>query len=140
MSTSPSEPHDPSEDERRQESGAEIVRHEEELEVGVETHEYGAVSIDKRVHHEHVSDVVPRAVEHFDGVERTPPGEADSGEVEFLADGSISIPIIEEELVIEKRAVVRERIVIRKRTESRDERVDATLRKERVDVDLDDSA
>lgn len=117
---------------------ADVVRHEEELDVRAEVRDRGAVHAAKRVEHEHVHEVVPRSVEHFDDLERAGANEGDSGEVEVLPDGSISIPILEEELVIEKRTIVRERVIVRKRTETRHEEIDTTLRKERVDVDVDE--
>jgi stress response protein YsnF len=60
-----------------------------------------------------VETVIPR-VEHAE-VERQAPADpsADSGEVEVLPDGSLSIPVFEEELVVQKRLVVRERIIVR---------------------------
>ena len=118
--------------------GRSIVRHEEQLDVTARPVEQGAVRASKRIEKEQVREVVPRSIEHFDGVERTDPKAADSGEVEVLPDGSVSIPILEEELVIEKRMVVRERVVIRKRTETRQEQVEATVRKERVEIEPDD--
>ena len=114
-----------------------IVRHEEELALGAEARELGAVRVGKRVETERVREVVPRAVEEVDEIERTDPNEEDSGEVEVLPDGSVSIPVFEEELVVSKRTVVRERVIVRKRTETREERVAAELRKERVEVDAD---
>jgi uncharacterized protein (TIGR02271 family) len=59
--------------------------------------------------------------------------------VETLPDGSISIPVLEEELVVTKRLVVRERIVIRKETRTVTETVEAELRREHVDVDVEDA-
>ena len=115
--------------------GGSVVRHEEELDIGVESHQVGAVTARKRVDHETVREEVPRNIEQFDDLERTAPHDGDSGEVEVLPDGSVSIPILEEELVIEKRIVVRERVIVRKRTEVRHEEVETTLRKERVDVE-----
>jgi uncharacterized protein (TIGR02271 family) len=120
--------------------GASIVRHEEELAVGAEARDADVARARKRVETEPVREVVPRSVEHLGDVERAPPNAEDSGEVEVLPDGSISIPILEEELVIEKRTVVRERVVIRKRAETRHERVETTLRKERVEVESDGDA
>ena len=111
---------------------AEVVRHEEELRVGRETHE-GTVRASKHVESALVEELVPREVEHAE-IERVAPADADSGEIETLPDGSISIPLLEEELVVTKRLVVRERIVIRKRTVTEHERVTAELRKERVEV------
>jgi uncharacterized protein (TIGR02271 family) len=61
----------------------------------------------------------------------------DSGQVESRPDGSVSIPVFEEELVCEKRLVVRERIIVRKETVTEDRAVEADLRRERVAVDPD---
>lgn len=58
----------------------------------------------------------------------------DSGEVETLPDGSISIPILEEELVVTKRVVVRERLIVHKDSEVEHRAVGAELRRERVEV------
>jgi uncharacterized protein (TIGR02271 family) len=116
---------------------ASLVRHEEELQVGSELTEAGSVRVRKQVESHKVQEAVPLQVEHLDEVEQTEPHENDSGEVETLPDGSISIPILEEELVVTKRTVVRERVVIRKRTETEQHRVEADLRKERVDIGAD---
>ena len=118
-------------------AGDSVVRHEEELEVGTRPVDTGEVRVRKQVETEHVEEVVPRRREHFDDVEHVAANEGDSGEVETLPDGSISIPILEEELVISKRTVVRERVIVRKRTETEHRRVDAELRKERVEIDSD---
>ena len=117
---------------------AELVRSEEELEVSVTERRAGAVRANKRVETEHVSELVERGIEHAD-VERSAAVEGDSGQVETLPDGSISIPVFEEQLVVEKRLVVRERIVIRKHTVVEQELVEADLQKERVDVEADDA-
>ena len=114
-----------------------LVRHEEELQVGRESAEAGSVYVRKTVESNNVEEIVPLEVEHFDEVERRGPDQQDSGKIETLSDGSISIPILEEELVVTKRTVVRERIIIRKRTETEQRRVEAELRKERVHVDAD---
>ena len=114
-----------------------LVRREEELEVGTRDEQVGAVRARKLVESERVEQLVPRDREELDDVERIAPNENDSGEIETLPDGSVSIPILEEELVVTKRVVVRERVVIRKRTVTERERVEATLRKEQVQVDAD---
>ena len=118
--------------ERREEAG--VTRHEEELRVGVELDDAGSVRARKRVETEVAEQVVPRQIEHAE-IERVAPTDGDSGKVETLPDGSVSIPILEEELVVTKRLVVRERVVIRKRTVTEHERVTAELRRERVEVD-----
>ncbi len=116
--------------------GASAVRREEELVTGTALQEAGRVGVRKLVDHERVETVVPRGVEHAD-FERQAPVEGDSGEVEVLPDGSVSIPVFEEELVIEKRLVVRERILVRKHTVTEERRVEADLRRERVEVEAD---
>ena len=116
--------------------GADVVRHEDELTVGIEVREAGRLGIHKVVDHERTETVVPVDTEHAD-LERHPVAEADSGEVEVLPDGSISIPVFQEELVIEKRLVVRERVIVRKHTVTEDRLVEADLRRERVEVEAD---
>jgi stress response protein YsnF len=49
-------------------------------------------------------------------VEHTPPFEGDQGEVLSLPDGSLSVPVFEEQLVVPPTWVVRERVVLRKTT------------------------
>jgi uncharacterized protein (TIGR02271 family) len=115
-----------------------LIRHEEELELGRTERVAGSLRVRKRVQRDTVGQDVDRQVERLDEVERVPARNGDSGEVETLADGSISIPIFEEELVVSKRVVVRERVVIRKRTGTETQRVEAELRRERVEVDADD--
>jgi uncharacterized protein (TIGR02271 family) len=61
----------------------------------------------------------------------------DSGQVEELPDGSLSIPVFEEQLVCEKRTVLRERIIVRKETVTEDRVVEADLRREHVEADPD---
>ncbi len=112
------------------------VRHEEELRVGTEETVVGSVRARKTTETDHVAEYVPRELEHAD-VERLEPVEGDSGEIETLPDDSVSIPLFEEQLVVTKRLVVRERIVIRKRTISEEHRVEADLRRERIEVDGD---
>jgi uncharacterized protein (TIGR02271 family) len=114
---------------------SEVVRHAEELNLATRPTAIRDVFAAKRVEVENVTQDVPRAVEHA-SVERVAPAEGDSGEIEILPDGSISIPVLEEELVVTKRKVVRERLVIRKEVITETERVEAELRRERVDVDL----
>lgn len=114
-----------------------VIRSEEELRLATVSKEAGTVGVRKVVDTNWAHTVVPVGVEHAD-FEREPPGEADSGEVEVLADGSISIPVFEEELVIEKRLVVRERVIVRKHTVGEDRRVEAELRRERAEVEVDE--
>ena len=111
-----------------------LTRHEEELVVDTREHEVGAIRARKRVETEEVEELVPRQTEYAD-IERVERADGDSGEIETLPDGSVSIPIFEEELVVTKRLVVRERVVIRKRTSTEQHRIEAELRKERIEID-----
>jgi len=113
-----------------------VIRREEELTVETDVREAGRLGVRKVVDHERASTVVPVGTEHAD-FERQPAVEGDSGEVEVLPDGSISIPVFQEELVIEKRLVVRERVIVRKHTVTEDRRIEADLRRERVEVEVD---
>lgn len=113
-----------------------VIRREEELTVETSAREAGRLGVRKVVDVERAATVVPVGTEHAD-VERHPVGEADSGEVEVLPDGSISIPVFQEELVIETRLVVRERVIVRKHTVTEEQVVEADLRRERVEVEAD---
>ncbi len=114
-----------------------VVRREEELVVGTDTHEAGRVGVRKVVDQERASTVVPVGTENAE-MERHPVVEGDSGEVEVLPDGSVSIPVFQEELVVEKRLVVRERIIVRKHTVIEERLVEADLRRERLEVEVDE--
>jgi uncharacterized protein (TIGR02271 family) len=109
---------------------------EERAHVGTVTEETGRVRARKSVEHERVEQVVARGTEHAD-LERRPVAAEDSGEVETLPDGSVSIPVFEEQLVVTKRLVVRERVILRKHTVYEDHLVQTELRKERLDIEAD---
>jgi uncharacterized protein (TIGR02271 family) len=114
-----------------------IPRSEEELAVGKRAVQAGEVEVRKRVETEHMQQPVTRMREEVD-VERTPHEEGDRStqpvEGQFH-EGEVRIPIMEEEVVVEKRPVVREDVVIRKRAVEDTENVEADVRKERVDVE-----
>lgn len=120
----------------REPSDAEMLASSEEIDVFTVDREAGRVTARKRVEREPVSELVEREVEHAD-VERVAASEDDSGEVLALDDGSVSIPVFEERLVVEKRRVVTERVVVRKRQVLEAQRVEADLAKERVEISAD---
>lgn len=114
----------------------EVVRHEERADVHTEAQEAGRVRVRKHVSAYDVEQVVPRNVEHVEeGSERVPAEEGDSGEIETLPDGSVSIPVFEEVLVVTKKLVVRERVVIRKSTVVDEYTLRTELRREHVEID-----
>ena len=114
----------------------ELTRYEEELLPRAETEEAGSVRVRKRVETDAVEEQVSRQVEQAE-LERVPVEGEDSGLVETLPDGSVSIPVFEEELVVTKRLVVRERVIVRKETTVAQETVASELRKERVEIEAD---
>ena len=121
-------------DERERDS---VIRHEEEA-TGVEKRWRGAgfLRARKRVERVRVSDRVPTKREEV-RLERQPAHADDSGKVETLPDGTISIPVYEEELVVTRRTVLKERVLIRKATVSEQQTVRDELRRERVEITSD---
>jgi uncharacterized protein (TIGR02271 family) len=115
-----------------------VIRHEEEV-AGVERswRGVGHARARKRIETLKVSEVLGREVEGVE-LERVPAEDGDDGGIRTLEDGTISIPVYEERLVVTKQVVLRERVLIRKTVESVSERVRAELRRERVEVDADD--
>lgn len=106
----------------------EVIRHEEQLNIGTEAVPAGTVRAHKRWERQVVDATAPRFVQFFDGVDHQPPAE------------HVSIPILEERLVISRETFVRERIILRRRQEDREVTIRARLRHERVEVDADDDA
>jgi uncharacterized protein (TIGR02271 family) len=121
--------------EREEEAG--VTRHEERLDVAKELHESGRVKVRKHVETYPVTEAVPRNIEHADTSERVAAEEGDSGEVITLDDGSVSIPVFEEVLVVTKRLVVRERVIVRKRTVVDEYTLQTELQREHVTVEGD---
>ncbi|MEX2599660.1 MAG: DUF2382 domain-containing protein, partial [Dehalococcoidia bacterium] len=117
------------------------VRKGDELALHEEAGHLGRVSKDRVLRvkkwaaEEQVSEDVPREIEEA-ALERAPAGPEDSGQVEELPDGSLSVPLLEEELVVTKRLVVRERVIVRKHTRTEQARVESTLRREHADVEV----
>ncbi len=96
----------------------------------------GYVRARKRVQTSKVKEDLPYDVEDLD-LERQPVAETDSGEIETLPDGSVSIPVYAEELVVTKRTVLKERVIIRKRTVTETMRIESELREEHVEIEAD---
>ncbi|GHA57886.1 YsnF/AvaK domain-containing protein [Pontibacter akesuensis] len=109
---------------------------EETVRVGKEIVETGKVRISKRVHESEVDVELPTVHEEID-VQRVPvnmPVEDTPPPVRYEGDVMI-IPVLREEVVVQKRLVVVEELhVTRKRTQTNEtERI--VLRKEEVNVD-----
>jgi uncharacterized protein (TIGR02271 family) len=106
---------------------------EEELDIRKRVVSSGEVEVRKRVEAEQVREVVPRMREDV-SIERrpVPPGLADFNP--RVEGDVIYVPLVQEELVIEKRLVAREELVIRKRQVIEEQVVEATLQREVPDV------
>ncbi|HZG36744.1 MAG TPA: DUF2382 domain-containing protein [Gaiellaceae bacterium] len=116
-----------------------VIRHEEDVTgTSLRWRGIGHVRARKRVETLRVDEVLSRNVEDatFD---RVPAEEDDAGGICTLDDGTISIPVYEERLVVTKQIVLKERILIRKKLETISERVRDELRREQVEIDADDS-
>lgn len=111
-----------------------VIRHEEQARVRKGWRGVGRLRAKRSV------EVVP-VHERFSldeetlGERRVPLNENDSGRIEVLDDGSVSIPIYAEELVVTRRTVLKERVIIKKELTSRIEQVTAELRQEHVAID-----
>lgn len=114
-----------------------LVRHEEEATVDKRWQGVGHARIKREVEQGTVRAEYPVRHEAV-AQERVPVGENDSGKIETLPDGSISVPLFEEELIVTKRTVLRERVIIRKETVTDMETVEAELRREHISLDSDD--
>ncbi|HEY9516566.1 MAG TPA: DUF2382 domain-containing protein [Gemmatimonadaceae bacterium] len=107
---------------------------EEEIRVGKRQVQAGGVDVRKTVETHHVEQPVTRRREEVE-IERRPlQADRTGGPAEFK-EGETHIPLMEEEVVVEKRPVAKEEIVIRKHTVEDTENVEADIRKERVDID-----
>jgi uncharacterized protein (TIGR02271 family) len=113
--------------------GRRITRAEEELRVGKRPVKTGEVRIGKHVETDHVSQPVTRSSERVT-VERRPVSGEHARDHSFQ-DQEIRVPVVEEELVVEKRPVVKEELVVGKERVEETTRAEADLRKERFDVD-----
>jgi uncharacterized protein (TIGR02271 family) len=123
---------------RQPDEPVELIRHEEEAEVTTAPQDAGKVRLRKRVSSVMAKVDVRRLLEDSE-VEHRPVEAGDSGEVETLPDGSVSIPIFEEEVVVTKRMVVRERLIVRKVRRTEQVTVPLELKRERIGIEADES-
>jgi len=116
-----------------------VRRSEEELLVGRREREAGTMRIRKRVRTETEHLEVPKKRVEVT-VERVPVDEPQTVEEGVTAtpqieEEEIVVPLVEEEIVVEKRPVVKEEIHIRKRVVEDVEIVEEDVRKEEVEID-----
>ena len=117
-----------------------VRRIEEELKVGTREREVGAVRVRKRIVTEHERIVVPKkrvevTVEHVPIEGEAIPAEEGTTAVAEIGEDEIVVPVVEEEVVVEKRPVVKEEVRIRKEVVEESEVVEEDVRREEVEVD-----
>jgi uncharacterized protein (TIGR02271 family) len=113
-----------------------MTRSEEQLKVGKSTVPAGSVSLNKYITTEHVQETVPVMKEHVI-VEREPVTDANIGKAlqgPDIKENQFTVPVFEERVEAIKETVPIERIRLRKVEETRDQQVNADLRKEHIDL------
>jgi uncharacterized protein (TIGR02271 family) len=123
----------------REDDEVTVQRSEEELLVGRREREAGAMRVRKRVRTETEHLEVPKKRVEVT-VERVPVDEDQPGvegitATPHIEEEEIVVPVVEEEIVVEKRPVVKEEIRIRKRVVEDVEVVEEDVRKEEVEID-----
>jgi uncharacterized protein (TIGR02271 family) len=116
-----------------------VRRSEEEILVGRREREAGTMRIRKRVRTETEHLEIPKKRVEVT-VERVPVEEGRSSEEGITAtpqieEEEIVVPVVEEEIVIEKRPVVKEEVRIRKQVVEDVEVVEEDVRKEEIEID-----
>ena len=109
-----------------------VQRSEEELRAGTREREAGRMNVRKRVRTDREQVRVPTRREEV-SVERVPVDEEGTGAE--IGDDEVSVPVVEEEAVVDKRSVVKEEVRVRKDVVDDEEVVEEDVRKEEVDVD-----
>jgi uncharacterized protein (TIGR02271 family) len=111
-----------------------VQRFEEELRAGTLEREAGAMKVRKRVRTDREQIEVPTKHEQVT-VERVPvEGEATEAQI---GEDEVSVPVTEEEVVVDKRAVAKEEIRLRKDVVEDTETVEEDVRREEVEVEDD---
>ena len=119
-----------------------MTRSEEELQVGKRQQAVGKARLRKVVETEHKTVTVPIQRERVEVVTE-PITDANRREATKGPDITESVheeTLYEEVPVVEKKVVPKERVKLQKETTTDEEKVDADLRKERIEVDRDDEA
>jgi len=109
-----------------------LTRSAEELKIGKRMVQAGEVRVGKHVETEHVTETVARERERV-RVERRPASPGASTSPQF-GDDEIVVPVMEEEVIVEKRPVVKEELVIAKERVTEQQEVGAELRHEEFDI------
>ena len=112
-----------------------VQRHEEELRAGTVEREAGRVRVTKDVEEEQRTVEVPVTREEVHVRSRQVDQPTGAVGADAFREGTIEVPIREEEAVVNKEVRVAEELEIEKRAVQDVERVTDTVRRERVDVE-----
>jgi uncharacterized protein (TIGR02271 family) len=111
-----------------------VQRSEEELVAGTREREAGSVNVRKRVRTDRERVEVPTRREEV-SVERVPV-DGEATEAQIGAD-EVSVPVVEDEVVVQKKPVAREEIRVRKDVVHEQQIVEEDVRREEVDIEDD---
>ena len=111
-----------------------VQRTEEELKAGTREREAGEVGVRKRVRTEREQQTVPTRHEEV-SVERVPVEEGREASEAEIGDDEVSMPVTEDEVVVEKRPVVKEEVRVRKDVVEDEEVVEEDVRREEIDIE-----
>jgi uncharacterized protein (TIGR02271 family) len=117
-----------------EEDDVRVRRSEEEIRVETREREAGEMRVRKRVRTERERLTVPKKRVDV-SVERVPVEGDETATAPQIGEEEIVVPVVEEEIVVEKRPVVKEEIRIRKRVVEEVEVVDEDVRREEVVID-----
>jgi len=110
-----------------------ITLSEEQLSIGKRQVQAGEVEIRKTVETEHVRETVPVTREEV-SVERRPLS-ADAATGADIGEDEISVPLMQEEVVVDKRVVPKEEVVVKKHAVTEERVVADDVRRERLETD-----
>ncbi len=119
---------------KRNASEQTLTLSEEQLAVGKRQVQAGEVGVRKTVETERVRTQVPVTREEVE-IERRPIDAGANVRNVDIREDEIRVPLMAEEVVVEKRVVPKEQVIIRKRPVTEQRTVEADVRKERIDVD-----
>jgi uncharacterized protein (TIGR02271 family) len=111
-----------------------VRRSEEEIRVETREREAGEIRVRKRVRTETERLTVPKKRVEV-SVEHVPVEGDEAATAPQIGEEEIVVPVVEEEIMVEKRPVVKEEIRIRKRAVEEVEVVEEDVRREEVEID-----
>ena len=120
-------------DRLRDEDELRVQRSEEELVAGTREREAGRMNVRKRVRTDREQVRVPTQREEV-SVERVPVDEEAPAGAE-IGEDEVSVPVVEEEAVVDKRAEVKEEVRLRKDVVEDEQVVEEDVRREEVDIE-----